>query len=101
MGSEEQMHDHAEYGECRAKGKSCRHVTYACLTKASLQNGKLDSAMTRCEEAMGIAVETQDRASQAYCILCFADIHRQRTDNERAEPRSVQISPGSRFYHDD
>lgn len=43
--------------------------------------------MTRCEEAMGIAVETHDRASQAYCILCFADIHRQRTDNERAVPR--------------
>ena len=57
-----------------------------CL-KLFFKNGKLDSAMTRCEEAMGIAVETHDRASQAYCILCFADIHRQRTDNERAVPR--------------
>ena len=43
--------------------------------------------MARCEEAMTIAMEQHDRASQAYCILTFADIHRQRADFDRAIPR--------------
>ena len=41
--------------------------------------------LARCEEAMTIAMEKHDRASQAYCILTFADIHRQRADNDRAK----------------
>ena len=33
------------------------------------------------------AMEKHDRASQAYCILTFADIHRQRADTDRSVPR--------------
>ena len=40
---------------------------------------------------MTIAMEKHDRASQAYCILTFADIHRQRADNDRAIPRLVLV----------
>ena len=43
--------------------------------------------MARCEEAMAIAHESNDRATQAHAILCFADIHRQRMDNDAAIPR--------------
>lgn len=75
----------ARYGEQWDAKNRC--TIMLSTANAERKNGKLDSAMTRCEEAMGIAVETHDRASQAYCILCFADIHRQRTDNERAVPR--------------
>ena len=32
-------------------------------------------------------VDPIDRASQAYCILTFADIHRQRADTDRSVPR--------------
>ena len=32
-------------------------------------------------------VDPADRASQAYCILTFADIHRQRADTDRSVPR--------------
>ena len=32
-------------------------------------------------------MEKHDRASQAYCILTFADIHRQRADTDRSVPR--------------
>ena len=56
--------------------------------------------MARCEEAMTIAMEKHDRASQAYCILTFADIHRQRADNDRAIPRFVKIIFGQDTFRD-
>ena len=39
------------------------------------------------QDAMHVAIENQDRGSQSYSMLCFADIHRVRKDTDRAIPR--------------
>lgn len=75
----------ARYGENWDSKTKC--TVMIAMAVSERKNGKLDSAMARCEEAMTIAMEKHDRASQAYCILTFADIHRQRADNDRAIPR--------------
>ena len=36
---------------------------------------------------MELALEDQDRQSQAYCMLCFANIHRIKKDHVRSLPR--------------
>ena len=50
------------------------------------------------------AIECQDRHSQAYGMLCFADIHRVRRDTDRAIPRydsasSLMVETGDQFGH--
>ncbi|XP_039253909.1 43 kDa receptor-associated protein of the synapse-like [Styela clava] len=57
------------------------------LGEAYRKVGKLEEAMSCSEEALKFAIESGDRGSQAYCLLCFADIHRTRKDPERALPR--------------
>ncbi|XP_075569391.1 43 kDa receptor-associated protein of the synapse isoform X4 [Pelecanus crispus] len=42
--------------------------------------GRLADAMDCCEESMKIALQHGDRPLQALCLLCFADIHRNRKD---------------------
>nr|P09108.3 RecName: Full=43 kDa receptor-associated protein of the synapse; Short=RAPsyn; AltName: Full=43 kDa postsynaptic protein; AltName: Full=Acetylcholine receptor-associated 43 kDa protein [Tetronarce californica] len=49
--------------------------------------GRMDDAMECCEESMKIALQHQDRPLQALCLLCFADIHRHRSDIGKALPR--------------
>jgi len=39
------------------------------------------------QDLMQFSLEKQDRRAQAYCMLCFADIHRVRKDPEKALPR--------------
>lgn len=51
---------------------------------------------------MKCAIETSDRGSQAYCLLCFADIHRTRKDSIRARPRyesagALMVEIGDRY----
>ena len=75
----------ARYGENWDTKTKC--TVMIAMAVSERKNGKLDSSMARCEEAMTIAMEKHDRASQAYCILTFADIHRQRADTDRSVPR--------------
>ncbi|RXM33292.1 43 kDa receptor-associated protein of the synapse [Acipenser ruthenus] len=49
--------------------------------------GRLPDAMDCCEESMKIALQHGDRPLQSLCLLCFADIHRNRNDVEKALPR--------------
>ncbi|KAK6472516.1 43 kDa receptor-associated protein of the synapse-like isoform X1 [Huso huso] len=49
--------------------------------------GRLPDAMDCCEESMKIALQHGDRPLQSLCLLCFADIHRNRNDVEKAFPR--------------
>ena len=53
---------------------------------------------------MRTAIEHQDRHSQAYGMLCFADIHRVRKDADRAIPRydsafGLMIETGDQYGH--
>uniref|UniRef100_A0A8D0Z3L4 43 kDa receptor-associated protein of the synapse n=1 Tax=Sus scrofa TaxID=9823 RepID=A0A8D0Z3L4_PIG len=64
--------------------------------------GHLGSAMECCEESMKIALQHGDRPLQALCLLCFADIHRNRGDLETAFPRydsamSIMTEIGNRL----
>ena len=50
------------------------------------------------------AIESQDRHSQAYGMLCFADIHRVRRDTDRAIPRydsaaGMMVETGDQYGH--
>ncbi|XP_069037737.1 43 kDa receptor-associated protein of the synapse [Lepisosteus oculatus] len=49
--------------------------------------GRLPDAMECCEESMKIALQHSDRPLQALCLLNFADIHRSRSNVEKAFPR--------------
>ncbi|CBY36151.1 unnamed protein product [Oikopleura dioica] len=75
----------ARFGEHWDEKSKC--TIMLSVAYAERKSKKLDSAMARCEEAMAIAHESNDRATQAHTILCFADIHRQRMDNDAAIPR--------------
>ncbi|XP_067902887.1 43 kDa receptor-associated protein of the synapse [Heterodontus francisci] len=64
--------------------------------------GRLEDAMECCEESMKIAIQHRDRPLQALCLLCFADIHRHRTDVVKAFPRyesslSIMAEIGNRL----
>ncbi|XP_078139374.1 43 kDa receptor-associated protein of the synapse isoform X8 [Centroberyx gerrardi] len=48
---------------------------------------RLPDAMECCEESMKIALQHGDRPLQALCLLNFADIHRCRSDVDKAFPR--------------
>jgi len=50
------------------------------------------------------AIECQDGHSQAYAMLCFADIHRVRRDTDRSIPRydsasGLMVETGDQFGH--
>ncbi|XP_074086724.1 43 kDa receptor-associated protein of the synapse isoform X1 [Macrotis lagotis] len=64
--------------------------------------GHLGDSMECCEESMKIALQHGDRPLQALCLLCFADIHRNRRDLETAFPRydsamSIMTEIGNRL----
>ncbi|XP_062918350.1 43 kDa receptor-associated protein of the synapse [Mobula hypostoma] len=75
----------ADYG----KGWSLKYraMSQYHMAAAYRKLGRLDDAMDCCEESMKIALQHQDRPLQALCLLCFADIHRQRSDVEKSLPR--------------
>ncbi|XP_072129207.1 43 kDa receptor-associated protein of the synapse isoform X3 [Mobula birostris] len=75
----------ADYG----KGWSLKYraMSQYHMATAYRKLGRLDDAMDCCEESMKIALQHQDRPLQALCLLCFADIHRQRSDVEKSLPR--------------
>ena len=52
----------ARYGEHWDTKTKC--TVMIAMAVSERKNGKLDSAMARCEEAMTIAMEKHDRASQ-------------------------------------
>ncbi|KAK7477621.1 hypothetical protein BaRGS_00031099 [Batillaria attramentaria] len=49
--------------------------------------GRYNEAMDYCEDAMKLALLHGDRPVIAECLFQFADIHRKRSDFERAQPR--------------
>ncbi|GFO28239.1 43 kda receptor-associated protein of the synapse [Plakobranchus ocellatus] len=57
------------------------------IAEAFRKQGRLAEAMDSCEDAMKIAMRYSDRPVQARCLYLFADIHRKRSDAERAYPR--------------
>ncbi|KAF3854891.1 hypothetical protein F7725_022946 [Dissostichus mawsoni] len=63
---------------------------------------RLPDAMECCEESMKIALQHGDRPLQALCLLNFADIHRCRSDGDKAFPRyesamSIMTEIGNRL----
>ncbi|XP_035662368.1 43 kDa receptor-associated protein of the synapse-like [Branchiostoma floridae] len=72
------------------------------IAMAQRKMGRLTEAMESCEDAMKIALHQGDRPSQAECLRCFADIHRNRGDIERAYPRyeaslNIMVETGDRY----
>lgn len=57
------------------------------IAEAFRKQGRLAEAMDSCEDAMKLAMQYSDRPVQARCLYLFADIHRKRSDTERASPR--------------
>nr|NP_001071936.1 zinc finger protein [Ciona intestinalis]BAE93343.1 zinc finger protein [Ciona intestinalis] len=77
-------------------------TTQLNLAEAYRKVGKIEDAMVIGEEAMKIAIENDDRSCQAYAMLCFADIHRVRKDEERSLPRynsasGLMLDTGDQF----
>lgn len=64
--------------------------------------GRYNEAMDYCEDAMKLALLHGDRPVQAECLFLFAEIHRKRSDFERARPRyesahSIMTETGDRL----
>uniref|UniRef100_A0A4W3GS29 Receptor-associated protein of the synapse, 43kD n=1 Tax=Callorhinchus milii TaxID=7868 RepID=A0A4W3GS29_CALMI len=90
----------SDYGKCwslKYRGMSQYH-----MAEAYRRLRRLGEAMECGEESMKIALLHGDRPLQALCLLCFADIHRNNNDVDKALPRydssfSIMAEIGNRL----